>query len=110
MQFEGGYRYPSNIILLLLSVFSIALAIVFCYENWLSQLQTTSLFLGLEGTSLLASYYSPVGLSPPQGNLWLKFKWFFKTQKGITVSFDQKMFYGGLICLFLSYLLSAYSV
>jgi hypothetical protein len=109
MQFEGGYRYPSNIILIILSMFSIALTTVVWYQKCLSQLQTASLFLGLEGTSLLASSYSPVGLSPPQGNLWLKFKWFLKPQKGITVRFNHLTFYGGLIFLFLSYFFSAYS-
>ena len=106
MQFEGGYRYPSNIILLLLTVFSVALTTVLWYAKCLSHLQTTSLFLGLEGTSLLASSYSPVGLEPPQGNWWSKLKWFFKTQEAIPVRFDQRMFYGGLFCLFLSYVFS----
>jgi hypothetical protein len=109
MQFEGGYRYPSNMILILLSVFAVALTTVFWYAKCLSHFQTTSLFLGLEGTSLLASSYSPMGLEPPQGDLWSKIKWFFRTQKGIHVRFDQRMFYGGLLCLFLSYCFSAYS-
>jgi hypothetical protein len=109
MQFEGGYNYPSKIILILLSVFSGALTILVWYLKCLSHLQTGSLFLGLEGTSLLASSYSPVGLEPPQGNLCSKIKWFFKEQKGMSMRFDQRMFYGGLFSLFVSYVFSAYS-
>jgi hypothetical protein len=75
----------------------------------LTLLQTIALFFGLEGTALLASSYSPVGLLPPQGNLWSKFKWFFKVQKGTSVTFDQRMFYGGLFCLFISYIINGWA-
>ena len=63
-----------------------------------------SLLLGLEGTALLASAYSPVGLVPPQGSLFRVLLWIFTPQKGTSVSFNQPMFYGGLLCLFLSFI------
>lgn len=107
MQIDGGYRYPSNRILLLLSVIAFGATTIVWYSKCLSILQTIALLLGLEGTALLASSYSPVGLVPPQGNLLSKITWYFKPQKGTTVSFDQRMFYGGLFCLFVSYIISA---
>jgi len=109
MQSSGGYRYPSNWVLLFLSLGTFTVTAVVWYSKCLSPIQGTALFLGLEGTSLLASAYSPVGLAPPQGGLWSRFKWFFETQNGTTVCFDQRMFYGGLICLFLSYIAGAYA-
>jgi len=109
MQTDGGYRYPSNRILFFLSLISLAVTAVVGYLKCLSLLQGAGLLLGLEGTSLLASAYTPVGLVPPQEGLWSWLKWFFETQKGITVRFDQCMFYGGLICLFLAYVVGAYA-
>jgi hypothetical protein len=109
MQFEGGYQYPSNRILFFLTAISIGATTVVWYSKCLSTLQTIALLFGLEGTALLASSYSPVGLMPPQGNLWSKFKWFFKLQKGSSVSFNPRMFYGGLLCLFISYIISGLS-
>ena len=105
MQTEGGYRYPSNRILLILSIFSALVTAAVWYDKCLPLFKSISLFLGLEGTSLLASAYSPVGLEPPQGSLWSKIKWVFNpSKKGITTSFNQGMFYGGLLCLFSSYI------
>lgn len=110
MQTEGGYRYPNGYILLALSALSFVATTIVWYSKPLLFCQITALFLGLEGTSLLASSYTPVGLVPPQGNLWSRFKWLFETQKAVTVRFDQRMFYGGLLCLFLSYIVGAYAV
>lgn len=109
MQIDGGYRYPSNQILLFLSLISLAVTAVVGYLKCLSLLQDAELLFGLEGTSMLASAYSPVGLKPPQGGLWPRLKWFFETQKSMTVRFDQRMFYGGLICLFLAYVVGTYA-
>ena len=103
MQFEGGYRYPSNKILLVLTI--VTLVVVSFIWRWkgLSFLGGASLLLGLEGTVLLASAYTPVGLVPPQGSLFRVFLWIFTPQRGTAISFNQPMFYGGLLCLFLSY-------
>jgi hypothetical protein len=108
MQFEGGYRYPSNRILLVMTL--VTLVIVSFIWRWkrLSLFGGVSLFLGLQGTVLLASAYSPVGLVPPQGSLLRVLLWFVTSQKGIAVSFNQPMFYGGLLCLFLSYVAAAW--
>jgi hypothetical protein len=107
MQVAGGYRYPSNWILLILSVLSITATAVIWRVQCLSPIRGTALLLGLEGTALLASAYCPVGLVPPQGSAWARFKWFLTAQKGTTVSFDPLMFFGGLLCLFLSFIISA---
>ncbi len=109
MQADGGYQYPNNRILFFLSLVSLAVTATVWYLKCLSVLQGGGLLLSLEGTSLLASAYTPVGLVPPQGSLWLRLKWFFETQKAVTVRFDQRMFYGGLICLFVSYVAGAYA-
>lgn len=105
MQFEGGYRYPSALICLILSIISFALASIIWLLKCLSIHEGLSLFLGLEGTSLLASAYTPVGLNPPSGNFWARLKWFTKANAGVPVSFNQLIFYAGLFCLFLSFLL-----
>jgi len=109
MQFEGGYRYPSNRILLLLYVISFGTTAVVWYLKCLPVPQATALLLGLEGTALLASSYSPVGLVPPQGNLWSRLNWFFKLQKGTAILFDPRMFYGGLFFLSISHIVSAWT-
>jgi hypothetical protein len=103
MQFEGGYRYPSNKILLVLTVMTLVVVSFIWWWKGLSFLDGASLLLGLEGTVLLASAYSPVGLVPPQGSFFRVLRWVFTPQKGMVVSFNQPMFYGGLLCLFLSY-------
>jgi hypothetical protein len=104
MQSEGGYSYPSNKIFLALSVISICVTgVIWLIFLRLSGWQVFTLFMGLEGTSLLASAFTPVGLIPPQGKLWNKIKWFLSPQKGVMVSFDQRMFYSGLLFLFLSF-------
>lgn len=109
MQFEGGYRYPSNKILFVLTV--VTLIVVSFIWRWkgLSFLGGASLLLGVEGTVLLASAYSPVGLVRPQGSLFRVLLWVVIPQKGTAVSFNQPMFYGGLLCLFLSYVAAALS-
>ena len=104
MQTEGGYKYPSNQILIVLSAVSICVSGIVWYIKCLSLLQLFTLLMGMEGTSLLASAYTPTGLETPQGSLWKRIKWFFKPQKGTQASFDQRMFYGGLLCIFLSFI------
>lgn len=107
MQFEGGYTYPSGRILILLSIGAIVItALVWC-AKLLTLTNGASLFLGLEGTALLASSYTPVGLTPPNGNFFQELIWILKQQKGTSVTFNQPMFYGGLLCLFLSYIAAA---
>jgi hypothetical protein len=104
MQFEGGYRYPSNKILLVLTVVTIVIVSFIWHWKSLPFFGGVSLLLGLEGTVLLASAYSPMGLVPPQGSLLRVLLWVVTPQKGTAVSFNQAMFYGGLLCLFLSYI------
>src|SRR3989304_2712324 len=68
MQFEGGYTYPSGRILILLSIGAIVVTVLVWCTKSLALTNGASLFLGLEGTALLASSYTPVGLKPPNGN------------------------------------------
>jgi len=74
----------------------------------MSLLRGVYLFLGLEGTVLIASAYKPIGLKPPSGNFFQRVRWIFNQQDGISVSFNQPMFYGGLLCLFLAYFIAAF--
>ena len=109
MQSEGVYRYPNGWICLLLSL----LAVVSTASVWLWKslcfTEVLSLFLSLEGTVLLASAFSPIGLTPPQGNLFKKIHWFFKQQGGVPVSYNQPMFYGGLLFLFVASTITAFN-
>jgi hypothetical protein len=63
-----------------------------------SLMRVLTLFLGFEGTALLASVLLNTLLVPPQGSdLW---EWFFIPQtKTIGVVLRQPLFYLGIICL-----------
>ena len=109
MQFPGGYQYPGGRICALLTTGAVLIAVLVWWVKSLSVLVGVALFLGLEGTALIASSYTPVGLSPPSGNFVKQFLWAIKPQKGTSVSFNQPMFFGGLFCLWLSYVTTALS-
>ena len=102
VQTEVGYQYPSEKICLWLTIGAILIAVLVWWLKCLDIAQGVTLLLGLEGTVLIASAYTPIGLVPPNGILWI-----LKPQKGTTVSFNQLMFFGGLFCMFLSYITSA---
>lgn len=108
MQFEGGYKYPSFFIWILLTLLvGVITLILWQYKNLLP-CQILVLFLNLEGTVLLASAFTPVGLTPPDRSIIKKFMWFFKQQGGVPVSYNQLMFYGGLLCLFMGNVISVF--
>ncbi len=107
MQFEGGYRYPSGRIFLLLTLLSIIIVIAIWYWQRKEFIDLLTLFLGLEGTVLLVSAFTPTGLVPPHKNLFRQVGWFLKQQGGVPVKFNQLIFYSGLVCLFLTYVLQA---
>jgi hypothetical protein len=109
MQFQGGYKYPSGRICTLLTVGAILIAATVWWVKCLSLPAGIALLLGLEGTVLIASAYTPVGLTPPSGSTFMQFLWIVKQQNGTPVSFNQPMFFGGLLCLFLSYILTAFT-
>jgi len=107
MQFSGGYKYPSGKICRLLSFLTFCITIFVFYHKNIAPSEAVSLFLNLEGTVLLASSFTPVGLSsPPQGFIQ-KIKWFFQQQYGTPLEYNQPMFYAGLTFLFLATLVSA---
>jgi hypothetical protein len=110
MQFQGGYKYPSGRICALLTVGSVLIAALVWWIRCLSLPAGVALLLGIEGTVLLASAYTPIGLTPPSGNFFSQLLWIMKQQNGMPVSFNQPMFFGGLLCLFLSYILNAFVI
>ena len=107
MQFIGGYSYPSGRILLLLAVLSILVVGTVWYWRGKGFIESVTLFLCLEGTVLLASAFTPTGLEPPPKKLFRQVKWFFRHQGGVPVTFNQLMFYSGLGCLFIAYVLQS---
>lgn len=109
MQFQGGYQYPSGRICALLSGGAVLIAALVWWVKSLTLPGGIALFLGLEGTALIASAYTPVGLTPPNGSFFKQLLWIVKPQKGTSVSFNQPMFFGGLLCLFLSYVSAAFA-
>ncbi len=107
MQFGGGYKYPSLFFCILItSLAGIITLGLWSYKN-LNPSQVLALFLNLEGTVLLASAFTPVGLTPPNRGIIKKLGWFLKQQGGVPVSYNQVMFYGGLLCLFMANVISA---
>ena len=109
VQTEGGYQYPSERICLSLTLGAILIAVLVWWLKCLDLIQGVTLLLGLEGTVLIASAYSPIGLVPPNGTFIKQILWILKPQKGTTVSFNQPMFFGGLFCIFLSYITSVFN-
>lgn len=108
IQTEGGYEYPSGRICIWLTIGAILISVLIWLLKSLAVAQGVTLLLGLEGTVLIASAYTPVGLIPPNGSIVKQMLWFLKPQKGTQVSFNQPMFFGGLFSLFLSYISSSF--
>jgi len=107
LQFEGGYKYPSGWIAIVLSLISLFIAIIFLGHCKYSIRKIISLFLNLEGTVLLASSFAPTGFIPPPAGIISKFKWFFEQgAKGVPLKYNQILFYGGLLCLFIASIIS----
>jgi hypothetical protein len=65
-----------------------------------------SLLFNLEGTALIASSLSPVGLVPPPKGLKDKMVWFIKHTKGVPLSYNLIMLYGGLLSIFIGSIIS----
>lgn len=104
MQFEGGYRYPSNKILLALTVVTLAVVSFIWWGKGLSFLGGASLLLGLEGTALLASAYSPVGLVPPKGHFFAFFSGFLHHKKA-QLSHSINLCFTAVYCVYFYHLL-----
>lgn len=106
MQFSGGYRYPGTTICVILTMVTIVTTLGVAYARSLAFGAALVLFLNLEGTVLLASAFTPTGLTPPQGGPIQRVRWFFRQEGGVPLTFSQPLFYGGLLALFLSALLA----
>ena len=106
MQFEGGYRYPSTTICLLLSAAVLVPGVWIWRSESLSLNRGMSLLLALEGTVLLASAFTPKGLVPPPRGILPKLRWFLKEQAGVPLTFNQPLFYSGVLLLLVSTVLS----
>lgn len=107
MQFSGGYKYPSGAICIILSVIALCITVFLYFCKNLSIGSWLSLFFNLEGTILLASSLTPVGLTPPPTGLVKKIKWFFNQEHGIPLGYNQPMLYAGLLLLSLAAIISA---
>jgi hypothetical protein len=112
---SGGFEYPSKCILILLSIVAVLVTALIWWMKSLPFFAGLALLLGLEGTALLASSYTPVGLAPPPRDLKGYLLWFITNPKdgsdvgikGTSVSFDKPMFFSGILFIFLSYISGA---
>jgi len=102
MQSNGGYKYPSGAICIVLSVIVLTITVILVLYTNCSVGCGLTLFLSLEGTVLLASSLTPIGLAPPPQGLFGKIKWFFKQQGGIPIGYNQPMLYSGFLFLFIA--------
>jgi len=102
MQFLGGWKYPTNAILVFLSMTSILMVLAMSVIKQTGVMEGSVLFLNLEGTAFLASAFTPVGLSPPAGQgMFSLIKHILSSQNtGTSVSFCPWMFYLGFGLLF----------
>ena len=107
MQFEGGYRYPANVIQLSLSFLCLSLTVFLAFLRDLTFIRALTLFLNLQGTALLASAFTPGGLTPPPDGLVKRVVWFWRQQGATPVVWNQPMFYGGLLLLGITAILGA---
>jgi hypothetical protein len=101
MQFQGGYRYPGNRICGIFTLLAVITTLFLWIEKSFNLTEGLSLFLSLEGTVLLASSFTPVGMTPPPKGFTKKVRWFMNASHGLPLSYNQPMFYGGLLCLFI---------
>jgi hypothetical protein len=99
MQFQGGYRYPSYLILTMCSVLFVSVAVFIWYWKSLSLGKGVALLLSLQGTILWASSLTPIGLKPPPAGFLPKLRWFFEQQGGVPFSVNQPLFYIGVFCV-----------
>lgn len=95
MQFEGGYRYPANALCAILTVVVLIVTVMVAYWKDLTLLSASTPFLTFEGTVVLASAFTPTGLTPPQSGFWSRIRWFLRQQGGVPVKFSQPLFYRG---------------
>jgi hypothetical protein len=109
MQFRGGYSYPSAKVCLAFSVLAILATGIVAWQKSPGWLKLAGLFLSLEGTVLLASAFTPTGLTTPPGGAGGRIRWFFAQEDGVPLKFSQPLFYLGLLGLFLGTLLGAVS-
>jgi hypothetical protein len=107
MQFSGGYRYPGAAMCVVFTVVAVGATVTVAHIRNMTAGAALILFLNLEGTVMLASAFTPTGLTSPQGGLARRVKWFFAQEGGVPVKFSRPLFYGGILALFLGALLGA---
>lgn len=104
MQFEGGYNWRPLTWMILL-IFTVIFVIVF-FVVWFvfkkSFLQSSCLFLNIEGTLLWVSSLSPEGGLPPPTNWKKRISWFFEFARGRSVAVNPKMLYCGIFFIIVS--------
>lgn len=107
MQSEGGYRYPGATVCVVLSSVAILSTLLVAVVCHMALLKTVALFLNLQGTVLLASAFTPSGLTPPAAGFGNRIRWFLSQEGAVPLKFCQPLFYGGLLSLYLGSLLGA---
>jgi hypothetical protein len=107
MQITGGYRYPGTGVCVIFTLVAAVVALGAAHAKGMPLGAAIVLFLNLEGTVLLASAFTPTGLTPPQGGFLQRVRWFLGQKGGVAVKFSQPLFYGGILALFLGALLGA---
>ena len=68
--------------------------------------KVVALFFSLEGTILLAYGFSASGQVPAQGTLRQRISWFFKTQGAVPLHYNRPLYFGGLLLLGVSFVIS----
>jgi hypothetical protein len=90
-----------------LILLSLSAGLLVCWIKEFYFIQGIGLLLGLEGAILLASAFAPRGLAPPPKGFFDKIGWFMKETKGVSVSFNQPLFYLGIILLLSSIIVNS---
>jgi hypothetical protein len=92
---------------LLATLIAASITLPLAYWKCIALEKAVILFCSLGGTILLASAFTPQGLFPPQGTLLKKISWFFKGQGAVPVYYNRPIFFGGLVFLAISFILTA---
>ena len=97
MQIEGGYKYPGNLVCLVLSVVAVGAVLIVWKVAPLTGAKGLATLMSVEGTVLWASSLTPKGLLPPSGGLGSRLTWFWRQQSGVAFGLNQPMFFSGIV-------------
>ena len=106
MQFGHGKSFLPAFIWSGLLAACVTLAV--CTFGEIPGSRAMTLLLGLYGTFLLASAFSPQGHVPPQGGLFNRVKWFFTPQGATALHYNRPAYHVALVLLALSFIVGAF--